>query len=93
MGLAMPALFYSRDEKKTYDTHALPSGNERGNTNHEANGRKDSPASTSVTESDEYGTDDTTKNAGNSKTTGENDTGPVAVANRPSNEIGVGLMT
>lgn len=77
----------------TYDTHALPGSNERGNTNHETNGRKDSPASTSMTESDEYGTDDTTKNAGNTKTTGENDTGSVAVANRPSDEVGMSLMT
>lgn len=89
----MPAWLYLSVEKKTYDTHALPGSNERGNTNHEANGRKNSPTSTSITESDEYGTDDTTKNAGNTKTPGENDTGPVAIANRPSNKVGVGLMT
>lgn len=77
----------------TYDTHALPGRNECCNTNHEANGRKYSPAATGVTESDKNGTNDTTKDAGNTKTTGEDDTGSVAVANGPSNEVGVGLMT
>lgn len=75
------------------DTHALPGSNECCNTNHEANGRKNSPASTCVTESDENGANDTTKDAGNAKTTGEDDTRGVAVANGPSNEVGVGLVT
>ena len=45
-----------------------------------------------MTEGDENGTDDTTKDAGNTKTTGKNDTGSVAIANGPANEIGMGLV-
>lgn len=78
---------------KTYDTHALPGSNECCNTNHEANGRNNSPAPTSVTESDESSTYDTTEDAGNTKATGEDDAGPVTVANGPSDKVGVGLVT
>ena len=80
-------------QRRTYDTHALPGSDECCNTNHEANGREYSPAATSITESDENGTDDTAENAGNTETTSENDTGSIAVANGPSNEVRVGLMT
>lgn len=80
-------------KEKTYDTHALPGSYECCNTNHKANGRKYSPASTGVTESDKNGTNDTTKDTGNTKTTGEDDTGSVAVADGPSNEVGVRLVT
>ena len=79
--------------EKTYDTHALPGSNECCDTKHEADCRKCSPASTSITESDENRRDDTTKDAENTKTTSEDDTGPIAVANGPSNEVRVGLMT
>ena len=88
--LAMPAKIHFR---KTYHTHALPGSNECCNTKHEANGRECSPASTSITESNEDRTDDTTKDAGNTKTTSEDDTRPIAVADGPSNEVGMGLMT
>ena len=63
--LAMAAWLTFRAKEKTYDTHALPGSNECCNTNHEANGRQYSPASTSVTESDENGTDNTTEDSGN----------------------------
>ena len=78
---------------KTYDTHALPGRNEGRNTNHEAYSREYSPAATSVAESDENCTNDTTKDTGNTKTTGKDDTGRIAVANSPSNEVRVGLVT
>ena len=78
---------------KTYDTHALPGSNEGCNTNHETNGREYSPASTSVTESDENGTNDTTKDSGDTETTGKDDTGRIAVANGPPNEVRMGLVT
>ncbi len=89
----MAAWVFFRAKGKTYDTHALPGSNECCNTNHEANGRQYSPASTSVTESDENGTDNTTEDSGNTKTAGEYDSGRIAVANGPSNKIGVGLVT
>ena len=77
----------------TYDAHALPRSNQCCDTDHEANGRKHSPTSASVTETDENGTSDSTNYAGNTKTTGEDDTGCIAVANGPSDKIGVGLKT
>ena len=90
--LAMPAKSIPSCGK-TYHTHALPGSKECCNTKHEANGRKCSPASTSITESNEDRTDDTTKDAGNTKTTSEDDTRLIAVADGPSNEVGVSLMT
>ena len=80
-------------KEETYDTHALPGSDECCDTNHESNGREYPPASTSVTEGDENGTDDTTQDAGNSEATGKDHTGAVAVANGPSDEVGVGLVT
>ena len=77
----------------TYNAHALPRSNQCCDTDHEANSRKYSPASTGVTETDENGTDDSTNYAGNTKTTGEDDPRCIAVTNGPADEIGVGLMT
>ena len=81
---------YSED---TYDTHAFPGSNECRDANHKSNSRKCPPPSTGFTEGDENGTNDTTKDAGNTETAGEDNTGLIAVANCPSNEVGMGLVT
>ena len=74
------------------DAHSLPSSNERRNTDHEANRRENSPAPTSVAESNEDSGDETTYNSTDAQTTGENDARPVAVADSPADEVGMGLM-
>ena len=77
----------------TYHAHALPRGNEGRDTKHEKTGREHPPTSTSVAQSDQNSGNDTTDNASNTEATGEDDARPVAVANGPANEVGMGLVT
>lgn len=52
-------------------THALPGADQRGDSNHEADGGKNPPATTSVAESDEDSSDDAANDSANAKTTSE----------------------
>ena len=76
-----------------HDAHAFASCKERGNTKHEADGREDTPRTTSVAESDQDGSDKAAHNASNTKATSEDDTGLVSVADRPADEVWMSLVT
>ena len=75
------------------NAHTLPSSDKRRDTDHEADGGKDPPAATGVAESDEDSGDDAAYNSGGAQTSGENNAWPVAVADGPADEVGMGLVT
>jgi len=75
------------------NAHALPSSNQGGYANHEADERKKTPAAACAAQGDENGGSEASDNTGHAQTTCEDDTRAVPVANGPSNEIGMGLAT
>lgn len=75
------------------DAHTLPSRDEGSNPNSEADGGEDSPATPGVAQDDENGSEDATKDPCSSQTTGKDNSGAVTVANCPSDEVLVGLVT
>ena len=77
----------------THNTHALPRSNKSCNANEESNERQYSPRTSSVTKSYQNCCDDAANNTANTKTASEDYTWAIAVANRPSNEIGVRLAS
>lgn len=75
------------------DTHTFPGSDERRDADNKANQGKDPPATTSAAESQDDGDNETSDDAADAQSTGEDDTGTVAVANGPADEIGVSLAT
>lgn len=73
------------------NTHALPGSDQGRDSDQESDDGKNSPSSTSVTESNENGSDETAYNAGDTKTAGKDDAGAVAVADSPADEVWMGL--
>lgn len=71
--------------------HAFPSGDECGDTDEPADEGKNAPGATSRGESDEQVCNEAGSDGENSQTTGEDDAWTVAVADSPSDEVGVGL--
>jgi len=75
------------------NAHSLH-GSEQGRDSHqETNNGKYSPATTDTAESNEDGGDKTSENAKDAKAASEDDTRAVAVADGPSDKIGVRLTT
>ena len=79
--------------RSTYDTHALPSSEESSNADHEADGRKYSPATASVTEGDKYRCYDASNNTRNTEPSSKDYTRSIAIADRPADEVGMRLAT
>ena len=75
------------------DTHALPSSNERGDADDEANQRKNPPGTTSTAESEDDGDNETGNNATDAQTTRKDDARAVAVTDRPADEVRMSLAT
>lgn len=75
------------------DAHALPSSNQSSYTDHKANGREHAPAASSTAQHNQDGRNDAANDPSDAKATGEDDAWSVAIADRPSNEIWVGLVT
>lgn len=73
------------------DAHSLPGGNQGGDADEEADDGEDTPGTARTAEGEEDGSNEATDDAGNTKTAGEDDTRTVAVADGPSDEVGVGL--
>lgn len=73
------------------DTHALPGGNESADANEVENEGDGSPAAVGAGECDENVNKQAGENATDTKTAGEDDTGTVAVADSPADEVGVSL--
>src|SRR5690349_10915182 len=76
-----------------HNTHALPGSNQGRDANEEANERHDAPSTTSAAEGENNGGNETTDDSANAKTACKDDTGTVAIADGPSDEVGVGLAT
>lgn len=77
----------------TYHTHALPCCDEGSDTDKPERECNHTPATTSVTESDEKVDKETTNDTEDTKTAGKDDTRTVAVADGPADEVRVGLFT
>lgn len=85
-GLASPQGF-------TYHTHALPGREECGDANHKSDGRDDPPRAVSRADSKKNDADEAPKDAADTELFGKELTRWIPVADRPSNEIRVGLST
>ena len=77
---------------KTYHTHALPGCDESGDADEKANCGEDTPGPTGRAESQENGSDEASNDTSDAQTTSEDDARSVAVADRPANEVGMGLV-
>lgn len=73
------------------DAHALPGGDESGNADEPAKEGKDAPAATSRRESDDNVGNQTSNDTKDTKTTSEDDTRAIAIADSPADEVGVRL--
>ena len=71
------------------NAHALDGSEKGGNADQESNDGKYTPATASTAEGDEDRSDKTSNDAEDTKTTSEDDTRTVAVANSPADEVGV----
>lgn len=84
----------SRDYKgdATYNAHAFPCSNQRGNANEEAHSGQSSPATTGRTEREDDSTDEPANDATEAQATSENHSRAISIANRIADEIGMCLM-
>lgn len=73
------------------DTHSLPGGDERSNTDEPAEEWDNAPGAACRGESDDKIGDEASSDGENTETAGEYDTRTVAVADCPSDEVGVRL--
>lgn len=73
------------------NTHALPCRNERGYANNEPDQGKHPPGTTSAAQRQDNCDDKTSDNATNAQSASEDNTGSIAVADGPTDEVGVGL--
>jgi hypothetical protein len=73
------------------NAHSLPGGDESSDTNEPAKEWDDAPATAGGGECDDEVGDQASSDGEYTKTTSEDDTRTVAVADRPSNEVGVRL--
>jgi len=74
------------------NTHALPGGDERSDTDEPAKERKNAPAATSGRKSDDDVGNETGDYAKDTETTSKNNTRAVTVADGPADEVGVSLL-
>ena len=79
-------------DQVAYHTHALPGSKESGAAEHEEESGQGSPPASSSAESDDDSSNDSHDDEGDAKTPGKEDPRTVAIADGPSNEIGVSLM-
>lgn len=75
----------------TYHTHALPCGNESRHADEEADEGENTPTSPSTAEGDEDRSNEAADDATDAKATSKDNSRPVAVANGPSDEVGMSL--
>jgi hypothetical protein len=75
----------------TYDTHALPRGDQRRKPKNGQDNRQHAPRSTHAAQRDDDLSNDCGNNQTGAQTAGEDNTGSIAVANGPADEVGVSL--
>lgn len=75
------------------DAHTLPGSNKSSNTDHEANSGKNSPAASSIAQHNQDCSNDATNNTSYAEAASEDDAWSVTVADRPTDEVRMGLMT
>lgn len=73
------------------NAHSFPSSDQGRDTDHETDERQNTPGTASTTEGYEQGSGETTDDTGDAETTREDNTRAVAVADRPPDEVGMGL--
>ena len=89
----MDLAWFQIERTAAYHTHALPGCYESGDPKHEPNSSQHSPPTTGVAESNKNSREDASQYTKDSKTTGEDHTRSVTVANGPSDEVGMSLVT
>lgn len=75
------------------NTHAFPCGDESRDADQEQNDGQDTPRATSAAKHDENRGDNTKEDGGHSEAACEDDTGLVAIADCPADEVGVALTS
>jgi hypothetical protein len=73
------------------DTHTLPGGDQGRNTEDEKNDGEYTPSTSNMTECDDDECDDGSDDEEDTETASKDDTGTVAIADGPSNEVGMSL--
>lgn len=73
------------------NAHSLPGSDESRNTDEETDEGEDAPGSTGAAESDEDSCNKTTYNSTDTEASSKDDTGTVAIADSPANEVGMSL--
>jgi hypothetical protein len=75
----------------TYDTHALPCGDQRCKAKNGEDDGQHAPRSADAAQCDDDLGNDCGNNQAGAQTTGEDHTGSIAIANGPADEVGVSL--
>lgn len=75
------------------DAHTLPCGHQCRNTNHPADSRESPPSTWRMAQSDHDRSNEAEDNGTDSQPTSEDDTGTIAVADCPADEVRVSLAT
>lgn len=76
----------------TYNTHALPSGKQGGDTNKETEKGEGSPATVCGAQGDDNGVNDTGDDSANTKASSECLPWWIAIADCPADKVGMCLM-
>ena len=72
-------------------THALPGSDQGGDANEESDQRHDTPSAAGAANSEDDGSEQSSHDTTDTKTTSEDDARAVSIADGPADEVGVGL--